>query len=249
MTGDAPLDKIEAALGHRFADRELLVRALTHSSRKAELDFSNERLEFLGDAILGAVVSDRLFRDFEEFDEGDLTRVKSRVVSRETLIRVARSLGIEGYLNVGKGVAHPAPAAASDQSGGLALPESLLSDAIEALIGAVYLDAGMPAASELVLRLLAEEIETVSRSEHVHNFKSALQQYAQRKLGLTPQYRVVSEEGPDHVKSFEVVALLGEKTYERGRGKTKKAAEQMAAKRTLALLEGAEAEKNKGSDD
>jgi len=249
MTEPAPLEELEEVLGHRFVDRELLVRALTHSSRKAELDFSNERLEFLGDAILGAVVSDRLFRDFEEFDEGDLTRVKSRVVSRETLIRVAGSLDLARYLNVGKGVAHPPPGSAPEEPGGHALPASLLSDALEAVIGAVYLDAGMPAAHALVLRLLAEEIETVSRSEHVHNFKSALQQYAQRKLGLTPRYRVVSEEGPDHVKLFDVAAVLGEKTYGQGRGKTKKAAEQMAAKRTLAMFERDETEGNKGGED
>ena len=249
MVERAPLEELEDALGHRFADRDLLVRALTHSSRKSELEFSNERLEFLGDAILGAVVSDRLYRDFEEFDEGDLTRVKSRVVSRETLIRVGRSLNVERYLNVAKGVAHPAPAAQDGEPGRSALPTSLVSDALEALIGAVYLDAGMPAAYALVVRLLAGEIETVSRSEHVHNFKSALQQYAQRKLGLTPRYRLVSEEGPDHVKSFEVVAVLGEKSYGQGRGKTKKAAEQMAAKQTLAMFERAEAEENSGGEE
>ena len=184
----APLEEFEDALGHRFADRDLLVRALTHSSRKSELEFSNERLEFLGDAILGAVVSDCLYRDFEDFTEGDLTCVKSRVVSRETLVRVAQSLKVERYLNVAKGVAHP-PSGAADaaEPGRHVLPVSLVSDAMEAVIAAVYLDAGMPTAYALVIRLLAEDIETASRSEDVHNFKSALQQYAQRKLGPTPQ--------------------------------------------------------------
>lgn len=244
----APLEQLEEKLGHAFADRELLVHALTHSSRKSELEYSNERLEFLGDSILGVAVSDHLYRLFDDFTEGDLTRVKSRVVSHDTLIRIAKDLELGRFLNVAKGVAQsvePATPSSDDDPGvERILPESLVSDALEAIIAAVYLDAGMDKAHTLVIRLLHDQIETASRSSHVHNFKSALQQYAQRKLGLTPQYRVVAEEGPDHVKSFDVVTEIGRETYGRGKGKTKKAAEQMAAKRTLAIFERADADVN-----
>jgi len=247
MTKD-PLDRLEASLGYRFRSREILSHALTHSSRKSELQYSNERLEFLGDAILGGVVSDFLYRNFPDYAEGDLTRVKSHVVSHATLVRIAKCLELGEYLLVAKGVARAATQTAETGETGVLpkteakskdLPGSLLSDALEAIIAAVYLDSGIEAAYDFVMRHLRAEIERASESACDQNYKSALQQYAQRNMGETPIYRVVAEEGPDHVKSFEIVTVIANKTYGKGRGNTKKAAEQMAARQTLAMFDEA----------
>jgi len=231
-------DNLEAALGYEFRDRGLLGQALTHSSRKNDHACSNERLEFLGDAVLGMVVSDRLYRAFPEFTEGDLTRVKSAVVSRTTLARVAKGLGLGKHLIVAKGVARPVAAESGPCDAAMTvrrLPPSLLSDAFEAIIGAIYLDGGLDAAGGFIERHLQAEIQRAC-SSRARDAKSLLQDFAQRSLGHTPVYRLVAAEGPDHVKSFEVVTMIGRKRYGRGRGTTKKAAEQEAAARTLAML-------------
>ena len=180
-----PLDRLEDVLNYSFRDRSLLTHALTHSSRKNEVQYSNERLEFLGDAILGAVVSDYLYRHFPDFTEGHLTRVKSRVVSRATLGHVGQHLGLGQYLLVAKGVARAplpeAPKPASRRHRGL--PPSLVSDALEAVVAAIYLDGGMEPARNFVLRELRNAIDKACKTAHVHNYKSALQQVlAEMKL-------------------------------------------------------------------
>ncbi len=232
---ELPIANLEETLGYVFTHKTLLVHALTHSSRKTTLQFSNERLEFLGDAVLGMIVSDHLYRTCPDFTEGDLTRAKSRVVSRESLVRIAEQLGLAEFLDVAKGVARPTQGEASDARPHH-LPRSLLSDAIEAIIAAVYIDSDTPTTRALVLRLTESEIVRACRNVHVQNFKSALQQFTQRTMGKTPVYRVIAEEGADHVKSFEVVTVVGGVDYAAGRGKTKKEAEQLAAKGTLEML-------------
>ena len=246
-------DQLEEVLGYRFNDRRLLVQALTHSSRKNELQCSNERLEFFGDAILGVTVSEYLYRSFPDYTEGDLTRVKSVAVSRDALVEVARTLGLEKYLIVAKGVARAtghkrhsraeadSRAAESAETGRAKrgegeLPASLLSDALEALIAAVYLDGGFQAARDFVTRHMHKQIEVACKTAHVKNFKSILQRLVQRKMGTVPTYRVTAEEGPDHVKWFEVASVINGKEYGSGHGGTKKAAEQRAAERTLAMM-------------
>jgi ribonuclease-3 len=240
-----PLAELEAALGHCFRDRALLTHALTHSSRKPELRCSNERLEFLGDSVLGAAVSDYLYRHFPEYDEGGLTRVKSVVVSRVVLARAAREMDLGKYLLVGKGVANAQPAGPDGSAAGAtavaahphrALPSSILADAFEALVAAVYLDAGIQAAYEFVLRHIEKQIERICREISRHNAKSLLQEWVQREMNSTPAYKVTAETGPDHVKLFEVVTLIAGRPYGTGRGATKKAAEQMAAELTLEML-------------
>lgn len=238
------LSRLEDLLGYRFRDRGLLAKALTHPSRRNDLACSNERLEFLGDAVLGLVVSEILYRRFPDDTEGQLTKVKSAVVSGTTLGRVAESLNLGAYLAVAKGMACapylPDGAERPEIGKGIApekrLPPSIVADAFEAVLGAIYLDAGLPAAREFVLRHLNEHTERACRSALQQNFKSALQQHVQRAMGATPEYRVTAEEGPPHVKSFEVVALIRGETYGSGRGSTKKTAEQMAARRTLGML-------------
>ena len=216
------LTSFETDLGYHFRDRQLLSHALTHSSCKTDVDYSNERLEFLGDAILGFVVSERLFRKHPDKSEGQLTRVKSVVVSRSTLARAAGKLRLAEYLIVGKGV-----------GSSVDFPASLLANAFEAVLAAVYLDGGTQAARQLVVRALGDHVEQVLRNQHEPNYKSLLQQYAQREQAVTPSYRVQDESGPDHQKCFTVVAVLDNVPHGVGTGATKKEAEQMAAAETL----------------
>ena len=238
------LRELEAALGYSFGEKELLAQALTHSSRKSDLRRSNERLEFLGDAILGAVISEYLYRAYPDYAEGDLTRLKSAVVSRTALARVAKDMSLGRYLIVAKGVAR-LPEGERDGDDAefptepgqeKRVPQSLLADAVEAIIAAVYLDGGSEAARSFVLRHLTPAIERADSNAHGDNFKSALQQYTQREKGCVPMYELTAEDGPDHGKSFEVATLIAGQRYGRGRGRTKKAAEQEAARRTLEML-------------
>lgn len=232
-----PLASLEEKIGHRFKNRALLLQALTHSSRKADLQCSNERMEFLGDAILGGAVSEYLYRRCPDFSEGDLTRIKSAVVSRAALGRAGKAVNLGEYLIVAKGVANLPEGTDPDQvDRNAALPPSLLSNAFEALVAAVFLDSGIRSAFQFVVRHLKEPIDRATGAVSVHNAKSALQEYVQRAMGLTPTYRVVSERGPDHGKWFEVVAVLKGREYGIGQGRTKKEAEQLAAQATMEML-------------
>jgi ribonuclease III len=216
----------ERRIGHRFAVPGLLLAAVTHASGARHRLASNERLEFLGDAILGFIVCDWLFRTFPESLEGDLTKIKSVVVSRETCSRLSRQLGLAEFLIVGKGLASSP-----------AVPDSVLSDMFEAIVAAIYLDGGMEAAGPFVERLLSPEIAKVASGETGSNHKSTLQQLSQRDFGLTPTYEVLSESGPDHSKSFHVSAQIGGRRYAPAWGRNKKEAEQRAASNALTELE------------
>jgi ribonuclease-3 len=213
-------------LGYAFQNAALLDRALTHSSLRDGSTPTYERLEFLGDAVLGMVISEHLFRTYDQFDEGALTRVKSVVVSARTLASKARELGFLEAVRVGKGLAQSP------------LPDSLLADAFEAVIAALYLDGGLESAREFILRHLQPEVRAVLEERHEKNFKSLLQNLAQRYYKATPRYTVVSEEGPDHVKVFEVAACIGWRKYPPGKGRNKKEAEQRAAENAYDILSG-----------
>ena len=217
----------EAALSYRFADPALLRKALTHSSSKGPGLPSNERLEFLGDAILGAVISDYLFREFKSYTEGQLTKIKSVVVASQTLGKCSRRLGIDEFLVVGKGVA------VNRQ-----LPTSLLGDVFEAVIAAIYLDGGIVAARDFILRNLQGEVDRVHANRHPRNYKSLLQHLAQKRFGMVPTYRIVEESGPDHSKTFRVCAEVDGRDLGHAWGRSKKAAEQLAAKEAFARLRG-----------
>jgi ribonuclease-3 len=224
MTKDA-LGRCEAVLGHTFRDPLVLKCALTHSSVAESRAASNERLEFLGDAVLGVVVCDYLYTHYPTFLEGDLTKVKSAVVSRRTCAEVAAALGLPALLDIGKGMTN-----------GARLPESLAAAALEAVIAALYLDGGLDVARAFVLRHMEEHIRRAVASEHQENYKSKLQQYAQKDLAASPMYELLDEKGPDHSKCFEVAVNLNGRRFRSAWGTSKKEAEQRAAYNALVAL-------------
>src|SRR5262249_36135650 len=224
---DEMLQRCEAALEYKFQNRDLLRNCLTHASGANHRLASNERLEFLGDAILGAVVCDMLYHRYPEDPEGELTRIKSIVVSRTTCARISETLGLPGFLLLGKGL-----------SVNEAVPMSVAAAVFESLIAGVYLDGGLPAARQLVERMMAPQIELAGGGDPGRNHKSPLHQYGQKMFGETPVSRLLDEKGPDHSKCFKVAALIGQQTYHPAWGANKKAAEQRAAQNALYELEG-----------
>jgi len=214
----------EQLLGHRFADPELLAQALTHASVADSRLESNERLEFLGDAVLGLVVCEYLYRRFTDMLEGDLTKIKSTVVSRRTCADIAEELGLDALLRLGKGLA--------DRG---VLPKSVLAAVYESMIGALLIDGGIEVARKFILKGMERKIELAAGSGHQYNFKSVLQQTAQEVLGQQPTYLVLDEKGPDHAKCFEVCVEMGARQFTSCWGPSKKQAEQQAA--LTAILE------------
>ncbi len=217
--------KAENALGYRFLKPELLARALTHASTAGSRLDSNERLEFLGDAVLGIVVCEMIFRRYPQYLEGEMTKVKSLAVSRQTCAEVSSRLGLERLLILGRGMQTNAP-----------LPSSLGAAAIESVIGAIYLDGGFEAAAAFLRPLMTDVIERAANSGHQENFKSVLQQHAQQTSGQTPQYRILDEQGPDHAKSFRICVEINGRRFEPCWGNSKKKAEQDAALAALKEL-------------
>ena len=230
---------LEVILGYSFRDRSLLEQALRHASycneqgqdpNKTGRGGDNQRLEFLGDAVLSLLVGQRLMVRFPDVHEGDLSVTRAQVVSEEGLSDVARKLGFGDWLLLGRG---------EEKSGGRAKPK-ILADAFEAIVAAVYLDGGFQAAVDLVERLLTDRINAVE-IKNFYDFKTRLQETAQARLKATPTYRVVQELGPDHDKRFVVVVMIGAEEWARAVGKSKKEAEQMAAAEANFRLEGSDA--------
>jgi len=225
--------ELETVLGYRFRDRSLLERALRHASwcneQQGERGEDNERLEFLGDAVLDLVVGDRLMRRYPQLREGELSVTRAQVVSENGLSEVAKQLDIGRWLLLGKG---------EEKSGGRTKP-SILADAFEALNAAVYLDSGFEEAAGMVNRLLAQRIETVE-FKGFYDFKTRLQETSQARMRATPTYEVVQELGPDHDKRFVVAVKIGSDEWARAVGKSKKEAEQMAAAEAHFRLEGSD---------
>ena len=217
--------RAEQLLGHTFKDPELLVTSLTHSSVANTRVESNERLEFLGDAVLGMVVCEELYRRFGEWLEGDLTKVKSVVVSRRICAEIADEIGLTDLLILGNGVGVKA-----------ALPTSLRAAVFEAVIGALFLDGGLDPAKRFILATMSSHLDRSAASQTHDNFKSALQQYAQRRLSATPHYESLDEQGPDHSKCFEICVVIGSERFPSAWGPSKKEAEQEAAKKALESL-------------
>jgi ribonuclease-3 len=220
------LKECQEALGYRFRQIDLLRAALTHASGANTRLASNERLEFLGDAVLGLITCEQLYLRFPDYQEGDLTKIKSVVVSRRTCARISRELNLGEFLFLGKGMhLHTA------------VPPNMLADVFESVVGAVYLDGGLDAARALILKYLGPEIEAVAEGAH-GNYKSLLQQVAQREFGATPQYVVLDEQGPDHSKCFKMAVTIARRTYTGAWGRNKKEAEQKAAMNALAEING-----------
>lgn len=215
---------LQKKLGYTFRDEGLLLHALTHSSyaneHRADGVSSNERLEFLGDSVLGMTVADHLFRTHPDMPEGELTRTRAALVCEGSLHEVARTLGLGRCLRLGKG---------EDAGGGRTRP-SILADAAEAMFAAVYLDGGMEPVRAIIGRLILDK----EREKAVdRDYKTALQEYVQRTPGKVITYRLVDEIGPDHARVFVMEVCVGERSVGRGSGRTKKEAEQMAAKAAL----------------
>ena len=221
----AEVQQLEDILKHRFADHELLRQAITHASLVDSRLESNERLEFLGDSVLGLVVCHFLFMNYPDLLEGEMTKIKSTVVSRRVCAEVASELGLDEVLRLGKGMSRHA-----------SLPSSVLAAVFESLVGAMFLDGGLDVAREFILRMTRQRIHDAARSGHQHNFKSVLQQTAQQTVGLTPQYIVLDEKGPDHAKCFEVAVEIGARRFGSCWGPSKKQAEQDAALQALREL-------------
>jgi ribonuclease-3 len=221
------LEDCQKAIGYQFRQPELLRAALTHTSGANTRQASNERLEFLGDSVLGLITCEQLYLRFPDYQEGDLTKIKSVVVSRRTCARFSRALNLGEFLFLGKGMnLHTV------------VPASLLADVYESMVAAIYLDGGLEAARTFILRHLTAEIEEVAGEAHGGNFKSVLQQVAQREFNSTPQYILLDEKGPDHSKCFKIAAQIGRHTYAGAWGRNKKEAEQRAAMNALAQVNG-----------
>ena len=221
---------LEERLGYTFRDRKRLEGALYHSSYANEHRslgiHSNERLEFLGDAVLGLVTADYLFRKHPDLPEGDLTRIRAALVCEESLHEVAQSLDLGSYLKLGKG----------EEAGGGRQRASILADATESVFAAVYLDGGITAASELIHRVLLDVEREEVVEERRRDYKTLLQEHIQRKAGQELTYCMVGEEGPDHAKTFITEVRLNGAAIGRGSGHSKKESEQMAAKAALEKL-------------
>lgn len=212
--------------GYQFKDLDLLGSALTHASSVDHRIESNERLEFLGDAVLAIVVCDYIFRQYPQYLEGQLTKIKSSVVSRRTCAHIARNNGLIGLLQVGKGMCGQEP-----------LPPSLAAGVLESIIAAIYIDSGdFEVVRKFILDQFGPHIEHAAASEHQRNYKSQLQQHAQQGLMATPFYEVLDEKGPDHCKCFEVCVVINSRRFSGAWGPSKKEAEQKAAKMALGEL-------------
>lgn len=216
---------IESKIGYQFRDTSLIDLAFRHASVTDARVKSNERLEFLGDAVLGLVVCQHIYEQFPNLLEGEMTKIKSAVVSRLSCAEIGKEMNIEEHLSIGKGMKTQA-----------ALPSSLAAAAVEALIAAIYIDGGIEPVRRFLIPLLQPRIEKAAESGHQENFKSILQQYAQQRLTTTPDYVVLGSRGPDHSKQFHVCVDINGTRYEASWGASKKAAEQGAALNALSSL-------------
>jgi ribonuclease-3 len=223
------LRELQVKLGYQFRDDGLLDAALRHSSYAHEhpelSSQSNERLEFLGDAVLELVVTHLLFERFPVASEGQLSKARSGVVNESRLAATARKLGLGDYLLLGRG---------EESQNGRDKP-SILADAMEAVVAAIYLDGGLPAAQEALVEIMGSAAEQAIVRAPKKDYKTRLQEKVQEALHLTPRYRIVSAEGPDHDKTFQVVVEIDGQAVAEGSGRSRKEAEQEAAQRGLDL--------------
>ncbi|MHC4228995.1 MAG: ribonuclease III [Planctomycetota bacterium] len=219
------LRQIEQIVGYKFSDKRLLDKAFTHSSAVDDRLLSNERLEFLGDSVLAVVICQALFDRFSSYLEGDLTKIKSKLVSRETCARVCGRLELQKFLKVGKGMVS-----------NRALSGSLAAGALETVIAAIYIDGGFEPAREFILRVFGSLIEESDAEQVQGNFKSLLQQHAQEQFSSAPSYVLLDEKGPDHNKCFELEVVIDDRHYPSAWGTNKKEAEQKAALNALVEL-------------
>ena len=224
------ISSLEKLLDYTFKDKKLIIEALTHKSYKQPYD--NERLEFLGDAVLDLIVGEYLFKKFKNFDEGKLSKIRASLVNEIGFETLARALNLGKYILLSN---------AESNNGGRE-KSSLLSNAFEAIMGAIYLEAGLVKVEKIAIKLIEENHEDISLDSLFRDFKTTLQELTQARFGITPEYKVVSSSGPDHKKEFEVAVFIENKEYARASGKSKKIAQQESAKITIELLKGERSE-------
>jgi len=218
------IESLEDRLGYKFQDKKLIIEALTHKSYKQPYD--NERLEFLGDAVLDLIVGEYLFTKFRNSDEGKLSKIRASLVNEAGFDKLARSLNLGDYILLSN---------AEENNGGREKP-SLLSNAFEAIIGAIYLESGLQTVQKISIELIESNHEEISLDSLFRDFKTTLQELTQARFGMTPEYKVMASRGPDHLKEFEVGVFIQDKEYARAIGKSKKIAQQEAAKEAVELL-------------
>ncbi len=223
------LHELEQKIGYKFKRLRHLYYALLHKSYVNEVNEKklpdNERLEFLGDAVLELVATEYLYQKYPEETEGWLTVMRSCIVERRNCAKIAKHLGLEEYIFVGKG----------ERNSHSSIRRSILANTFEALVAAVYLDGGMKVVRKFVLSMIDKYTPNIETQAY-DNYKAELQNFSQKKFNKIPQYRLISETGPDHAKTFNISASIGEKDYGKGKGRTKKSAQQQAAKAALKKL-------------
>lgn len=221
---------LKEKIGYAFRNDSLFEKALTHSSyaneQRGRHVQNNERLEFLGDSVLGFVSADYLYNHFPELPEGELTKLRAAVVCEQTLCEIAKELGIDQEIKLGHG---------EEMGGGRKRP-SILADAVEALLGAIYLDGGIEPARKFVLDFVPRKAEVARKGGAFKDYKTMLQEIVQKNRQETLEYRLAGAEGPDHDKVFTMELLLNSNVFAEGKGRSKKEAEQMAAKQALELM-------------
>lgn len=218
------ITNLEEILKYKFRTKELVTEALTHKSYKQHYD--NERLEFLGDAVLDLIVGEYLYKTFPKSNEGELSKLRASLVNEGGFTKLANYLGLGEYIYLSN---------AEEKNGGREKP-SLLSNAFEAIIGAIYLESGLQTVSDIVLELLEKNYDKITLDDLFKDFKTALQEITQSRFGLIPEYKVLASRGPDHKKEFEIAVVVDSKEYARAIGKSKKIAQQEASKIALEIL-------------
>lgn len=218
------IEPLEKTLGYKFKNKQLIIEALTHKSYKQPYD--NERLEFLGDAVLDLIVGEYLYNKFRKSNEGKLSKIRASLVNETGFDKLARSLNLGDYIFLSN----------AEQNNGGREKSSLLSNAFEAVIGAIYLEAGLSKAKNIAINLIEENHEEISLDSLFRDYKTTLQELTQARFGITPEYKVVASRGPDHKKEFEVAVLIEDKEYARASGKSKKIAQQESAKEAVEML-------------
>lgn len=218
------IEALEKILGYKFKSEKLIIEALTHKSHKQPYD--NERLEFLGDAVLDLIVGEYLFFKFPKSDEGNLSKIRAALVNEDGFEKLARSINLGEYIYLSN---------AEENNGGRE-KASLLSNAFEAVMGAIYLESGLDVVRKIAIELIERNHKEISLDSLFRDFKTTLQELTQARFGETPEYRVIASRGPDHKKEFEVAVIIENKEYARAIGKSKKIAQQEAAETAVKLL-------------
>jgi len=218
------IEILEKKLDYQFENKELIIEALTHKSYKQPYD--NERLEFLGDAVMDLIVGEYLFKKFNRSDEGQLSKIRASLVSETGFTKLAKVLQLGDYILLSN---------AEEKNGGRE-KSSLLSNAFEAIMGAIYLEAGLKRVEQISVKLIEDNYEEISLDSLFRDFKTTLQELTQARYGQTPEYKVLASRGPDHLKEFEVGVFIEDKEYARAIGKSKKIAQQIAAEIAVNIL-------------